>query len=185
MNRKINMKYINKGVIFFAFLALIMAAMIYASPKTHNDIVAMPEKSIRTSAQVEKITPNTNIIYRYYYEKDEKTIEENKKPEYYMINMTEDTLKNKMEDWIVEEFSGKKVILKKSIKGKSPYYFVIGEKDGFIAAFYKNGIDDLRLRELTDTSINRLPKEEQEKIKKGIVVYGEEEMIKILEDYSS
>lgn len=44
---------------------------------------------------------------------------------------------------------------------------------------------DQYLREIIDTPISVLPIQEQEKLKNGILVYGEEELIRLLEDYTS
>ncbi|PKM96015.1 MAG: hypothetical protein CVU84_04245 [Firmicutes bacterium HGW-Firmicutes-1] len=44
---------------------------------------------------------------------------------------------------------------------------------------------DHYLREILDTPINILSPEEREKLKDGILVYGDEELIRILENYSS
>ncbi|OGO86312.1 MAG: hypothetical protein A2Y22_02240 [Clostridiales bacterium GWD2_32_59] len=151
-----------------------------------------PDISASSSTQVasvynivEKITPNTEIVYQYFYELDQKTVEEKEVPPYYMINMTEEELKNKYSDWQIKIFSSKQVVMQKNLKEKSPFYFKIGEKDGYIAVYYEKPVNGISLREITDTPVNTLPKDEQDKIKNGITVYGEDELIKILEDYSS
>ncbi|HCC08268.1 MAG TPA: hypothetical protein DEP72_08955 [Clostridiales bacterium] len=145
-----------------------------------NIIEVAPVASI-----VEKITPNTEIVYQYYYELDQKTVEEREQPPYYMINMAEEEFRSKYSDWEIKVFSSKQVVMQKNLNGKSPFYFRIGEKDGYIAVYYEKPVNGISLREITDTPVNTLPKDEQDKIRSGITVYGEDELIKILEDYSS
>lgn len=59
-----------------------------------------------------------------------------------------------------------------------------GEKDLYFDEFMKINKDHY-LREIIDTAITVLPTEEQEKLKDGILVYGEEELIRLLENYTS
>lgn len=58
------------------------------------------------------------------------------------------------------------------------------EKDKYFNEFM-NMHKEHYLREIIDTPMTILPLDEQESIKEGIIVYGDEELIRILENYSS
>ncbi|HHW67178.1 hypothetical protein [Defluviitalea raffinosedens] len=137
-----------------------------------------------SQANVPRITQSTQMVYQYYYEEDGKTVEEIIEPPYFLIDLTRDELQEKYSDWQISYFSSQKVIMKKNISSKSPYHFVVGEYNGYITIFYNND-GELEIKEITETPISSLPIEEQNKLKAGIKVYGEEALIRILEDYTS
>lgn len=143
------------------------------------------EEVAAVTSHENRITPTTEIVYQYFYEADGKLVEEKEFPPFYLINMDEDKLKSKFNEWKVISFSDKKVVMRKIVKEKSPFYYIIGEKDGSVAVFYENPVNGIRLREITDTPISSLPEVEQNKLKAGIRIYGEDELINVLEDYSS
>lgn len=62
--------------------------------------------------------------------------------------------------------------------------YKIGEEDLYFIDFM-NLHKDHYLRELVDTPVIVLPEQDQEKLHKGILVYGEEELIRLLENYTS
>lgn len=61
----------------------------------------------------------------------------------------------------------------------------MGVHDGFVAIFYNNEEDVTKVKEVTETPISSLPPEERNKLEKGIKVYSEDELIRMLEDYTS
>ncbi|HOA82183.1 MAG TPA: BofC C-terminal domain-containing protein, partial [Defluviitaleaceae bacterium] len=63
--------------------------------------------------------------------------------------------------------------------------YVLGVHDGFVAIFYNNEEDVTKVKEVTETPIPSLPPEERNKLEKGIKVYSEDELIRMLEDYTS
>ncbi|MCL2200111.1 MAG: BofC C-terminal domain-containing protein [Defluviitaleaceae bacterium] len=60
------------------------------------------------------------------------------------------------------------------------YKFVVTSKDGVIVVYQGD-----RLKETTQTYVNALPIEEQERLAQGIPIYTEEALVRILEDYGS
>ncbi|NLJ88478.1 MAG: hypothetical protein GX327_06845 [Epulopiscium sp.] len=133
----------------------------------------------------DKITPSTLLIYQYYDEKSNKTIEEKEKVPYFLIDLTKDEVQEIYYDWQVSSFSSEKVVLKKSIFTKNNSQYVLGVHDGFVAIFYNNEEDVTKVKEVTETPISSLPPEERNKLEKGIKVYSEDELIRMLEDYTS
>ncbi len=148
-----------------------------------TDQEKIPAKNVSTT--VNRVTPSTEFIFRYHYTEDDNLVEKKEKPSYYEINMTEEDLKEKYKSWSIVSFSQEQVVFEQKVENKAPDYYVIGEKDGYIAIYYENPELGLRLREIVQRPINSLPVDEQNKIKEGIIIYGEENLIKVLEDYTS
>lgn len=59
-----------------------------------------------------------------------------------------------------------------------------GEENNYFEKFMAQNAEHY-LREVVDTPVSVLPTSEQEKLKNGILVYGEDELIKLLESYTS
>lgn len=134
------------------------------------------------TATEDTIKTYTKIVYQYYYELDDKLVENVTQPPYYLIDMNRSQLQDCYPDWEVQSFSCDKVVLLKSLAEKNEDgYFILGEKEGYICVFYQNG----DIREVTQTPLTALPTSEQKKLRKGIKVYGEDNLIKMLEDFTS
>lgn len=143
-----------------------------------DEIPAVQRKS-------DRISSSTEMIYQYYYEDRDKVVEEKGKPPYFLIDLTRDELQKTYSDWQVSSFSSEKVIMKKNISSNNAFHYILGVYDGFIAIFHNNERGDSELKEITETPISSLPQEERIKLEKGIIVYGEEELIRMLQDYNS
>ncbi|WP_058486765.1 BofC C-terminal domain-containing protein [Defluviitalea phaphyphila] len=149
------------------------------------DIQKIAEKTPVSKTEVPKITESTDMIYQYYYEDNGKVVEERIKPPYFLIDLTREELEKKYSDWQITSFSNKEVVMKKNIPATAINHYMLGTYNGYLAIFYYNHSKEMQLKEITETPISSLPKEEQDKLKKGIDIYGEEALIRILEDYNS
>lgn len=133
----------------------------------------------------DKISGSTKMVYEYYYEDDGRTEVLEEVPPYFLVDMTKDKLEDAFDEWSVKTFSSKEVVLRKNIKGKSSQHYIVGEYDGFVAVFYEEEIDGTNLKEITDTPVSTLPLEEQAMLKDGIYVEGNENLMKVIQDYES
>jgi hypothetical protein len=61
--------------------------------------------------------------------------------------------------------------------------FIVTSKDGVIVVYHAG--EKSEIKEVTLTPVNALPPEEQERLAQGILIYTEEALIRILEDYGS
>lgn len=102
-----------------------------------------------------------------------------------LINMTEREIMAKYENWEVRSFSSKEVYLYREIVANCDDHFVLKEKDGFLAVY--NNVNDItfNLKEVTDIDISSLPSGDIENLKKGIYVYGQDELSSLIEDFNS
>ncbi len=132
----------------------------------------------------EKTNENTKMIYEYYYKGDGITkIEEEPLPPA-LINKNREIIENMFDEWSVITFNTDEIVLRKDIEGTSVINYILKEKDGFVAVFYDKGNEE-ELLETTDTPVASLPQEEQELLKEGIYITGNNNLLKILQDYES
>jgi hypothetical protein len=83
--------------------------------------------------------------------------------------------------FIVHEFSPDNSIL-----AADEIMFIVAVQDDFITIFYApNDKEGIRVKEVTNIPVSPLPREEQERLTRGILVSSEEELWRLLEDYGS
>lgn len=146
---------------------------------------APPEEETVTVATQSKIQPSTKMIYQYYYPDDKVVEEQEDTPPYFLLDLTLTDMRKYYTDWQIVSFSSQEVVMRKIVQGKSNQRYIIGEKDGYVAVFYEQPQDGVVLHELTDTPLSALGEEEQQRLKDGIFVLGEDRLAKVLEDYGS
>ena len=142
----------------------------------------------KTCSGSEIIQPSTNIIYNYYYEDGEFYESTSELAPKFLIGMNAEELKNTFanSNWKVNNFSSAEVVLQKNIAKSDKQNYVIGEKNGYVAVFYyETNFDGLNLKEITSTPVNSLSLEEQERLKKGIKISGNDNLLLVMQDYES
>lgn len=149
-----------------------------------KDLQSNIDKEV-SKIEVAKVTPSTKIKYEYYYKNDNITETYEDVPPYFLIDLTREEIENQFNDWNVKSFSEKEVVMQKVMDGESIQHYIVGEYDGYVAIFYEKEINGTKLKEITSMPISALPSEEQEKIKNGIKIVGEEELMRFLENYES
>jgi len=152
--------------------------IIISNDNQDVEIITLPNEGVR-------ITANTRLIYEYQYEEDSIIDRTEEDAPYFLINKTEEDIRELYNDWDVLKFTEGEVVLRRTIEGMSRQYFYIGVMDGYIAVFYQNPINGSNLKEITSTPYSILPLQEQYKLLKGVEVAGEENLIRMLEDYTS
>ncbi len=137
-------------------------------------------KDIREFA---RITPDTTIQYNYKKNGEvTKTLTE--KASDSIINLTEEELKNTLNDVKVVDFSKDLVILEKNSDNKKSSY-IVGSNNGFVSIFYKDEDENITLYNETDIIVDTLPEQDKKLLEKGISAKDNAELIKIIEDYTS
>ncbi len=139
----------------------------------------------KTVSSEQRINPSTKIVYQYYYPEREVTEEQVDSPPYFLLDMTLSDMVKYYDNWTIVSFSDKEVVMKKTIYEKDEQRYIIGEKDGYIAVYYEKEVNGSDIYEITDTPLASLSHAEQVRINDGIPVQGEENLARVLEDYSS
>lgn len=136
-----------------------------------------------TNQTEEKISPDANLIMKKCYKNCKHVItEKNKIPEE-LVNLNEIEFKEKYNDWELEGFSSKEIVIKKEIEGICNEHYILKEKDGYIAIYTIDERENESLKEITDISISYLTNTDLIEIKNGIRAIGKEELNSLLEDY--
>ena len=94
-------------------------------------------------------------------------------------------MKKLYKDWQIITISSKELIMRKTLEAISDEQYIIGEKNWYVAVFYKEPQHGIVLHEITNTPLSALPLEERERLLEGISVTGDENLSKILSDYTS
>jgi len=138
------------------------------------------------SAKVsDKINPSTKMVYEYYYSKDGITEIYEESPPYFLIGFTLEDLLNNYPNWEIMDFSGTQVTMRTTLNTNSSQHYIIGEYNGLIAVYYEQAIDGIALKEITNIPVRSLPEKEQNAIREGIYVVGNDNLSRALSDYGS
>lgn len=136
-----------------------------------------------SSIEQEKISPNAVLILKKHYEECNHTIKEYAKmPEEY-VNLNQEELAKKQENWQIEEFSKDEVTLLKDVTSVCNEHYVLREKDGIIAVYQIHEDNTETLKEETGIAVEYLTDIDKLRLEEGIRIYGEEELNSTLEDY--
>lgn len=131
------------------------------------------------------ISKDAEMVYQYYYTQDGVTKEQVEPVQDFLQGLSLRQIKSIYHDWQVVSFASDRVILRSNIDGRSDASFILGEKEGFLAVFQEDAQNRLVLYETTDIPLSALPQTEQQQLKEGIRILGEEGLAKMLSDYGS
>lgn len=189
----------NKIEIFFLILATCIMGVamgivvhVYENSKSEEEIVRdarvlnsmkSNNEAVSTSANIEKVSPNAQIVFETYYDKCGHTIISKQKVSKDDINKTEQEIKDKYRGYEVREFSPEEIKLYKKADKICENHYVVKEQNGIIAVFSRNNDGTETLKNKTDLSTKYLPKEDIDLLKNGIEANSNEELEQILSDY--
>ena len=127
------------------------------------------------------LNSQTLLIYEYYNpETGEIDIVKQYSP-YFLQNLSIQELSAIFINWEILEYNPYTIRLRQNTQNTSQQKYIIGIQNGHIAVWeYDTGII-----EITNRPITALALEEQQRLTQGIIVNGNEELIRALEDFSS
>lgn len=148
-----------------------------------ENVLEINNRIVNANSKEEKITPNTKLVLRKYYEQCGHSINEYVEMPSELINMTREELQEQYKDWSINVFSEKEVILIKIVNDFCNEHFVLKELDGYIAIYKidKNGKETLK--EKTAISTKYLTETDKEHLKNEIKIFGIENLNKYIEDF--
>lgn len=136
-----------------------------------------------TSAEKEKTSPNCVITLKIYYNICGHLIEKKENIQEAEVNITEEELKEKFNDWEVQKFTPTEIVLYKEVDEFCNEHYLLKEQDEEIAIFKLDQNNDATFLEKTDISTEYLTEKDLENIKRGITVYTKKELNKTIEDF--
>ena len=133
--------------------------------------------------QEEKTTPNTLMIYKTYYTKCNHYINEYKDIDMSAVNLTEEEIKDRNQDWRIEEFSSEQIVLEKEVEDFCNEHFKLKLVNDNVVIFILDEDNNETEYQKTEISSEYLTEEDILKLTEGIIVYGKENLTNVLEDY--
>lgn len=135
------------------------------------------------------VQSSTRIVYEYVYIHDGIVETTEEIAPYFLLNADEARLRTLFEDWEVVQFSAETVVLRRELESSGIQRYIVGVQDGYVSVFYSrphsDSGDETRLKEITNTRVSALPEDEQRRLMEGVPVNGEDELLRILQDYGS
>ena len=138
---------------------------------------------VLTSYSGFKISPNAQIIYETNYTKCNHTEVKEEIVSEELVNLNEEELQEKYQNYTIKQFGTERVILYNEINGYCNNHYIIKEKDGYIGVFKLKNDGDEELIRLTNISVQYLPETDLNNLKGGMEVYGKDTLNKVLEDF--
>ncbi|WDV47531.1 BofC C-terminal domain-containing protein [Clostridiaceae bacterium M8S5] len=193
------MKNYKKVFVFVFYMVFIIVGFAYGYHKgkdiSKDNLQAkkqLTEQINQESAvikQEDKITPNTKLEYVYNYTKCNHTLKEIQNPTSNIIGMNKEEymlyLTKNNPQWELIDFSSDRITMSIDKKQLCPEHFIIGVENGLIAIHKVDEDGNKVLYKIINNSIKLLNEIDQQKLIEGIVVNNEEEMIEVLENFSS
>lgn len=100
----------------------------------------------------------------------------------YMYGWQKDRMESAYPSWQMDEFSPLRVVFNRSESGRSSQHYVLGEKDGYVAVYYK---DSGVLKEVTSTPVASLNDDERKSVVSGKEIDGDTNLYLCLQDLES
>ena len=144
---------------------------------------ANTEKTVSTVSQEKKVLPTTKFALKKFYDECSHFEYEEAELPIELVNLTRQEIEDYYDDWEVEEFSEKKLVLCKEINGYCNEHFLIKLDDNNVNIYRLSTLGEFKKYKETDIVKDYLTKEDIEKLTEGITVYGEGKLSSVLEDF--
>ena len=138
---------------------------------------------IETEASEEKVSPNTEFALKKYYSECGHFKFEYVALPMELINLTEEEVEQYYDDWEVEEFSSKRVVLVKDIASLCDEHYIIKLGNEFIEIYHLEPNGEMTLYKTTDISKEYLTQNDIKTLQNGYYVFGEGKLNSVLEDF--
>lgn len=141
------------------------------------------EETEATNAEEEKVSPNAVITFERYYKQCEHTISRYEEIEEELVNATQEEVQAEYESWEIKEFNADNIILYKEYEGECGEHYMLRDVNGKLNIYEIATNGDEILIEETDIATEYLTETDMIDIENGIIVYGKENLNKLLEDF--
>lgn len=190
----------NKRIIYISIILCVIFSIItgigtykYSQRKTISNSItikqlgdsgkSMDNEFVETASREVRVNPTARIKMRQYYKKCGHTTENDFSVPEDIINMNKKQVENYYFGWNVESFSSSEIVVSKVNSGICDEHYIIKDVDGLVNVYYIDDSSNESLVYSTEIETKYLPKEDSEKLKKGISIVGKENLSSLLEDY--
>jgi hypothetical protein len=151
----------------------------------HAELDPEPESALVIASHPGTLDIDARIIYRYHYLRDGHVEVSTEDAPYFLVGLERTELADRLPGWDLVEFSPRLAVFEKRINARHTERYTIGVLDGYVTVFYDEEINGSRIKEQTEIPVDALSEDELLRLVTGIRVVGEEQLLKVLEDYSS
>ena len=147
---------------------------------------AHTEPLIQAETYAETFLPGAVLRFEYHYRSGERADSWEMDMPPALIGGSIYDLTAIFPGWYVSEHSQTGAALRHELPGPPGQSFLVNATaEGYVAVFFDDPIDGSKLKEVTDTSLSRLPPAERERLIAGILVQSEDVLMRLLEDLGS
>lgn len=139
--------------------------------------------TVETASNQTKISPNCILTKKQYYQDCDHLIKKQEIVPEYLVNKSEEELKQAYPGWTIEEFSSDQITLYRESAGYCDQHYVIRENNGVLAIYTLDVAGNEIWKEDTDIQTMYLTPTDLEKVREGMKAIGDEELNSILEDF--
>lgn len=97
--------------------------------------------------------------------------------------MTKQEVKEKYPNWKLEEFSKEEIVLSRTMDSFCGEHYYLTEENGYISVYTVDENENKEIKEEGKISTEYLTETDKIALKNGIMIYGTEELNKLLEDF--
>ena len=170
------------------FIFSIIIGFYYSIQWKNNHLGIVKEETINnnvkeTYSEEEKLNFDAEFaLKKYYKECGHYSLLYSQIPVEF-INMSREDIEKNYPNWNIEEFNRDKLILSQNIEGFCDEHYVIMSDNNIIEVYKQKEKDNMELYKETGISLEYLSKEDIERLKNGIYIYGNEKLNSTLEDF--
>lgn len=138
---------------------------------------------IEVSSLEQKTRPNTILILNKEYTDCGHTISTRASLPQEMVNLTKEEIIKQYPNWELQEFSNEQIVLSRTLESFCGEHYLLTEEDGHISIYTMDEQDNRTLKEATNISTEYLTETDKISLRNGLMVYGTENLNKLLEDF--
>lgn len=144
---------------------------------------SVDNKLIETSSKEETVVPTAKIVMRQFYKKCGHTTEKEFSVPEDIINMNRKQVEKYYFGWNVDSFSKSEIIVSKENIGLCDEHYIVKDINGLINVYSVDEKSNEELVYSTEIETKYLPRDDAEKLERGITIVGRENLSALLEDY--
>jgi len=144
-----------------------------------NDDSVMPT----SSDEEKKVLPTAKIRMIQFYKKCGHTTQNEYSVPEEIVNMTEEQVKKYYYGWNLDDFSANLITISRENRGICDEHYVVRDVNGFVNVFFLDDNNNESIVYGTEIATKYLPREDREKLNKGIRIVGKDNLSILMQDY--
>ena len=147
------------------------------------DNLQTEQTQVTNTEDVEKVSPNAVITQEKYYKDCEHIVKKYEKVPSSLVNATKEEVEAQYSDWKIKDFSKENIVLYQEVDGECGEHYMLRDVDGKINVYQLDENGNETLLNETDIATEYLTSTDMINMENGLIVYGKENLNKLLEDF--